>query len=62
MKTSNPSLDALIASARRNRLGDLLARSAARSPRKTALIYQDLRQTFAELDETVNRTANALAR
>nr|WP_293251002.1 acyl-CoA synthetase [Panacagrimonas sp.] len=54
-------LPALIASARRNRFGDLLWRSAARTPKKTALIYNDLRQTFAELDETVNRTANALA-
>ncbi|MGH8516215.1 MAG: acyl-CoA synthetase [Panacagrimonas sp.] len=55
------SLDALIASARRNRFADLLWRSAARTPKKIALIYKDLRQTFAELDETVNRTANALA-
>ena len=61
MTANTPSPDALIASARRHRLGDLLWRSAARSPRKTALIYKDIRQTFAELDETVNRTANALA-
>ena len=59
--TATPDLSALIASARRNRFGDLLWRSAARTPKKIALIYKDLRQTFAELDETVNRTANALA-
>ncbi len=61
MKTSGSPLDTLIASARRHRLGDLLWRSAARSPRKTALVYKDLRQSYAELDEAVNRTANALA-
>jgi len=54
-------LQPLIASARRHRLADLLQRSAARTPNKTALVYKELRQTFAELDETVNRTANALA-
>jgi fatty-acyl-CoA synthase len=56
-----PTLDRLIASARSFRLGDLLQRSAARYPRKTALVYGALRQTFAELDQTVNRTAHALA-
>ncbi|MFD0632626.1 acyl-CoA synthetase [Catenulispora yoronensis] len=47
--------------ARRNSLGDLLRRSAARDPDKPALIFGELRQTFAELDATVNRAANALA-
>jgi fatty-acyl-CoA synthase len=61
MVHNDASTASLIASARRNRLGDLLWRSAARSPGKTALVYKHLRQTFAELDETVNRTANALA-
>ncbi len=61
MPVSNPSIDTLIASARRHRLGDLLRRSAARLPNKTALVYGPLRQTFAELDDAVNRTANALA-
>ena len=59
--TDTAALARLIASARRNRLGDLLSRSAARTPHKTALVYGELRQTFAELDQTVNRTANALA-
>lgn len=54
-------LDGLIASARRNRLGDLLWRSAARTPNKTALIYKSDRLSFSELDERVNRVANALA-
>jgi fatty-acyl-CoA synthase len=61
MTRSESDLPALIASARRNRLGDLLWRSAARSPQKTAVVYGDLRQSYAELDETVNRTANAMA-
>ncbi len=53
--------DTLIAAARRHRLADLLQRSAARFPRKIALVYGDLRQTYAELDDTVNRCANAIA-
>jgi fatty-acyl-CoA synthase len=47
--------------ARRHALGDLLRRAALRDPRKTAVVYRGLRQTYAELDATVNRTANALA-
>lgn len=61
MTVSNPPIEHLIASARRQHLGDLLRRSAARLPNKTALVYGALRQTFAELDDVVNRTANALA-
>ncbi len=55
------SIESLLKSARRHRLGDLLWRSAARTPKKTAIVYGGLRQTFAELDDVVNRTANALA-
>jgi fatty-acyl-CoA synthase len=51
----------LIAHARSQSIGDLLRRSAARDPDKTAVVYRDLRQTYAELDATVNRTAAALA-
>ncbi len=47
--------------ARRHVLGDLLWRSACRLPDKLALAYKDVRQTYSELDRTVNRTANALA-
>jgi fatty-acyl-CoA synthase len=46
--------------ARSHGLGDLLRRSAKRSPDRTAIVYGPLRQTYADLDETVNRTANAL--
>ena len=53
--------ESLLRSARRHRLGDLLWRSAARTPKKIAIVYGDLRQTFSKLDEVVNRTANALA-
>jgi len=59
---NSPSdFDQFVFSARRHRLADLLQRSAARTPNKVALVYKDLRQTFAELDEVVNRVANALA-
>ena len=54
-------LPALIAHAGSQAIGDLLRRSAARNPEKTAIVYRDLRQTYAELDITVNRTAAALA-
>ncbi|GAA3203012.1 acyl-CoA synthetase [Nonomuraea helvata] len=46
---------------RRHALGDLLRRSAARHPAKTAIVYGGLRQSYADLDLAVNRTANALA-
>ncbi|MGV2482252.1 UNVERIFIED_CONTAM: AMP-binding protein, partial [Salmonella enterica subsp. enterica serovar Weltevreden] len=36
-------------------------RSAARTPNKTALVYKSDRLSFSELDERVNRVANALA-
>ncbi|MCM5569583.1 acyl-CoA synthetase [Burkholderiaceae bacterium FT117] len=54
-------LQATIDRARSHGYGDLLWRSACRVPDKTALVWGELRQTYAELDETVNRTANALA-
>ncbi|KAB8189845.1 long-chain-fatty-acid--CoA ligase [Nonomuraea phyllanthi] len=46
---------------RRHALGDLLRRTAARHPAKTAVVYGGLRQSYADLDLAVNRTANALA-
>jgi fatty-acyl-CoA synthase len=46
--------------ARSHALGDLLHRSAQRHPDKPAILYRTTRQTYAELEETVNRTANAL--
>ncbi len=50
-----------VAAARRHTLGDLLRRSAQRVPDKTAIVYREIRQSYAELNDTVNRSANALA-
>jgi fatty-acyl-CoA synthase len=47
--------------ARRFGIGDLLWRSAARVPDKTALVYRGSRWSYAELDVRVNRCAHALA-
>lgn len=44
-----------------NAVGDLLRRTAARLPAKTAIVYGDTRQSFAELDASANRVANAIA-
>ncbi|MFV0308778.1 MAG: acyl-CoA synthetase [Desertimonas sp.] len=60
VSTFPDALTATIASARRHGLGDLLARTAARTPDRTALIWRERTETFAELDAAVNRTANAL--
>jgi fatty-acyl-CoA synthase len=49
-----------IGRARRQSIGDLLDRSAARHPEKLAIVHGDVRQSFAELDDAVNRTANVL--
>jgi len=40
--------------------GDVLARTASRLGAKTALICNDVRMSYAELDAAANRTANAL--
>jgi fatty-acyl-CoA synthase len=56
--TSGPA-DA-IASARRHGVGDLLHRTARRHPHKLAVVAGDLRFTYAEFDESVNRAAHAL--
>lgn len=45
---------------RRNTLGDLLRRSKGRFPAKMALKFAEESFTYAQLDEIVNRTANAL--
>ena len=47
--------------ARRQTMGDLLRRSAARYPDRTAIVDGDLHRTYRELDDAVNRAANALA-
>ncbi|MEU0501056.1 acyl-CoA synthetase [Nocardia sp. NPDC005998] len=49
------------AGARGQGLGELLRRSAARVPEKTALVWRDRRESYAELDAAVNRVAHALA-
>jgi fatty-acyl-CoA synthase len=54
------TLTSTIAQARRHALGDLLRRSAARVPGRTALRYRDRSHTYAELDAAADRTANAL--
>lgn len=59
--TNLSSISELVRSARRQRLADLLHRSAERYPHKTAVVYRELRQTFSQLNDVVNRTANALA-
>jgi fatty-acyl-CoA synthase len=41
-------------------LGDLLHRSAARVPHKTALVFRGQSESFAELNAAVNAAANAL--
>ena len=55
------ALTATVARGRRDTMGDLLRRSAARYPGKTAVVCGELSVTYAELDETVDRMAAALA-
>jgi fatty-acyl-CoA synthase len=59
--TFDERLTGTVARARRDTMGDLLWRSAVRYPAKIAVAYGEERTTYAELDETVNRVANALA-
>ena len=42
-------------------LGEILARNARREPDRVALVFEGASLTFAQLDERVNRLANALA-
>ena len=51
----------MTAIARRQTLADLLRRSAARTPDKTAIICGETRWTYAEFDAIVNRLAAGLA-
>jgi fatty-acyl-CoA synthase len=52
---------AAITRARRHSVGDLLHRTARRTPDKLAVVAGDLRVTYAEFDTAVNRAAHALA-
>ncbi|WP_404451572.1 acyl-CoA synthetase [Virgibacillus necropolis] len=53
------SLSNMLERARRNTLGDLLARTRDREPDKPAITYDEHRLTYAELDDIVNQTAHA---
>jgi fatty-acyl-CoA synthase len=46
--------------ARRRSIADVVRAQASRRPDKTALIFEGQQDTFADLDELVNRAANAL--
>ena len=48
--------------ARRNTLGDLLTRTAARNPDKQAFLYTDRKVTYKELNYLVNQAAYGLVR
>ena len=52
---------AAISRARQHSVGDLLHRTARRTPDKLAVVSGDLRATYAEFDTAVNRAAGALA-
>lgn len=52
-------LGRMLERARRNTLGDLLARTRDRMPEKFALCYNEQRLNYAELDDIVNQTARA---
>ena len=60
MTNTDPNLRALD-QARRMSHGEQLARMARTLPHKVAYRFEGLDRTFAELDERVNRLANALA-
>lgn len=50
----------MIKRARRNTIGDLLTRTAARYPNKLALTYKHRKVTYLELEQLVNQTAHGL--
>lgn len=56
----NNNTQTLIDQARGRNISDLVRLSARRKPTKTALVYEGIRHSYAELDEIINRTANAL--
>ncbi len=55
------SVEAHVTKARSHTIGDLLRRTALRYPDKTALVAGDFRETYAQLNATVNATAHALS-
>ncbi len=52
-------MNADVDAARRHGLGDLLRRTAARYPDKTAIVAGEIEQSFAEFNDSVNRLAGA---
>ncbi|HUZ10887.1 MAG TPA: fatty acyl-CoA synthetase [Acidimicrobiales bacterium] len=46
---------------RRHALGDVLTRTAARAPDRTAIVWQGRRETYGEYNAVVNRVAHAVA-
>lgn len=44
--------------ARRNTVGDILAKTSARYPKKTALVYEGERLTYKDFDQRVNQTTH----
>lgn len=54
-------LNKMLERARRNTLGDLLARTRDRTPEKFAVSYDGQRLNYAELDDLVNQTAHAFS-
>ncbi|AXK37155.1 acyl-CoA synthetase [Streptomyces armeniacus] len=56
-----PATARLVADVRRHSVSDLLTRTAARYPGKTAVVAGERRVSYAELDRSVHRCARALA-
>ena len=61
MTAVTPPASPEVARARQHAYGDLLRRTALRTPDKLALVSSGHRSTYRELDDAVNRTAHALA-
>ncbi len=57
---ADADLARLVAAASRHTIGDLLRRSALRHPQRLALVHDERRWSYSELDAAVNRCANAL--
>lgn len=57
---SQSAVEANLRRITRNTIGDALARAVSKCPGKEALIYQDRRWTYADLDAAVNKTAHGL--
>ena len=56
-----PDAERPVGQARQHSIAGLLHRTAQRAPDKIAIVYRDRRQTYADLDAMVSRTAAALA-